>query len=178
MKRSFSVTAAALVVAMSVPASAQDQGEAAPAPPPPEDQIVLRYPPSSSRWKIIVAGAGAWAFGYGASAAMGGIWSDIPGRDWLFVPVIGPWAALGNSGCAPDEESTPGQGDCEPIMALRGVLWVVDGLLQAGGLGIVAEGIFMTTESEEAAPAPKKATIMPTPIAVDRGVGFGVRGTF
>ncbi|MBL9028480.1 MAG: hypothetical protein JNL21_40185 [Myxococcales bacterium] len=172
-------TLALCLSAMGAPAVAHAQQEApAPAAPPvAEEELVLRYPPSSSRWKIIVAGAATFAFGYGASAAFGGIWSDVPGKDWLFVPVAGPWAAVAQSGCAADEETSPGQGDCEGIMAVRGILFVVDGLVQLGGLGILGEGIFMTTESEAPA-APKKAFIVPTPIVTEHAFGVGVSGTF
>jgi hypothetical protein len=168
-----------MALLLGVPALAHAQEAAAPAPAAPaaEEEIVLRYPPSSSRWKIIVAGAGTFAVGYGASAAMGGRWSDIPGKDWLFVPVIGPWAALGQSGCAADEETSPGQGDCEAIMAVRGVLFVIDGLVQLGGLGILGEGIFMTTEADAPA-APPKAVIVPAPIVTQHAFGLGVSGTF
>lgn len=169
----------ALLCGVPVVARAQEApASAAPAAPPAEEEIVLRYPPSSSRWKIIVAGAATFAVGYGASAAFGGLWSDIPGKDWLFVPVIGPWAALGQSGCAADEESSPGEGDCEPIMALRGILFVIDGLVQLGGLGVVGEGIFMTTEADAPAAAPPKAAIIPAPIVTEHTLGLGVSGTF
>jgi hypothetical protein len=102
-----------------------------------------------------------------------------------FIPLAGPWIALGQSGCAADEESTLGQGDCEGIMALRGVLYVVDALVQLGGVGILAEGIFMTTQ--EPAPAagprtePAKETsfrIMPLPIVTHEMTGLGVVGQF
>lgn len=147
------------------------------APGATEKELVLRYPPSSARWKILIAGIATFAVGYGVSAGMGGAWSDVPGRDWLFVPVIGPWAALGTGGCAPDEESSPGEGDCEGWLALRGVVFVLDGLVQLGGLGITAESIFMTTEADAAAP-PAKATILPAPIVTEHGAGFGIVGTF
>jgi hypothetical protein len=189
VKRLLATTALAASVFAALPAPAQDAppaGEpregapAATAPAAaPEQDIVLRYPPSSSRWKIIVAGIATFAVGYGGSAAMGGAFSDVPGRDWLFVPVIGPWAALGTGGCAADEETRPGEGDCEGWLALRGILYVVDGLVQLGGLGITAEGIFMTTEADApAAKAPAKATVMPAPIVTDNALGLGVVGTF
>ena len=161
----------------AAPAAGETTATAAPAAPPKENEVMMRYPPSSARWKILIAGLATFAVGYGASAGMGAAWADVPGRDWLFVPVIGPWAALGTGGCAPDEESRPGEGDCEGWLALRGVLFVIDGLVQIGGLGITAESIFMTTEADSPE-APKKATIMPAPIVTEHGAGFGIRGTF
>ncbi len=121
------------------------------------------------------------AVSYGGAAAMAGAWSDAPGTDMLFVPVAGPWIGLGKLGCAPDEETTVGQGDCDGMLALRGILYVLDGLVQLGGLGVVAEGIFMTTEATPDA-APAKAALAPrfmvTPIVSGGTAGLGVVGTF
>ncbi|NUP06486.1 MAG: hypothetical protein HOW73_10550 [Polyangiaceae bacterium] len=172
----------------SAQASAQTSSAAAPsaepgagprsttAIPETEDAVTERFPPSSARWRILVAGLGVTAVAYGGAALMGGLWEDIPGGDMLFIPVAGPWIALGKSGCAPGEESVEGEGDCEAMIGVRAAIYVVDGLLQLGGLGLVAESIFMTTESETAAPA--KATILPAPIVTPTMVGLGVVGTF
>lgn len=141
-----------------------------------EEPVVQRYPPSSARWRVLLAGLGVTAVAYGGAALMGGVWTDIPGGDpYLFIPVAGPWIALGKSGCAPDEESSPGEGDCEAMIGVRAAIYVVDGLLQLGGLGLVATSIAMTTESEDAAPS---ATILPGPIVTPTMVGLGVVGTF
>ena len=145
------------------------------APPGEEDALIVRYPPTSARWRILVAGLGITAVGYGASALMGGLWEGIPGGDMLYIPVAGPWIALGQSGCAPTEESTPGEGDCEAMIGLRAAVFVVDGLLQLGGLALVAESIFMTTESDGPAPPAKAAVV---PIVTPTMVGLGVGGTF
>jgi hypothetical protein len=168
------------------PVFAQDRTPAKPAaeePPTntavvtPDDEVVVKYPPPGARWRALVAGSGMTLVAYGGAALMGGLWDQVPGSDMLFIPVAGPWIALGQSGCAPEEETTPGQGDCEALMGLRGVLFVVDGLLQAAGLAIVGEGIFMKTEDPEAA-APKKAAILPMPIVTENSIGLGVMGTF
>ena len=144
--------------------------------PPAEEEVVQRYPPTAARWRILVAGLGITAVAYGGAALMGGLWEGVPGGDYLFIPVAGPWIALGMSGCGPDEESTPGEGDCEALIGVRAAIYVVDGLLQIGGLGLVGQSIFMTTESETAAPA--SATILPAPIVTPTMTGFGVVGTF
>jgi len=182
---------AALVFTV-VPASAQDAKPApraveavaadpAPAEKPtgttvaPDDDLLVRYPPPGARWRALVAGAGMTLVAYGGAAIMGAGWDQVPGSDMLFVPIAGPWVALGQSGCAPEEETTPGEGDCGALMGLRGVLFVVDGLLQAAGLAIVGEGIFMTTAEPD---APPKAAIMPMPIVTEHSLGIGVIGTF
>ena len=159
---------AALVAALCATAPAQA-----------EEPVTLRYPPSDASWKVIVAGSGMFLGGYGLAAAMAGGFSDVPGADMAFIPVAGPFIALGQSGCAPTEESSPGQGDCGGMMALRGILFVLDGLLQVGSLGVVGEGIFMTTEA--AAPEAPKAAVVPFVVGADsRGapVGLSVVGSF
>lgn len=135
-----------------------------------------RYPPSSARVGVLLSGGFMLGASYGGAAAMGAGWSDAPGTDSLYIPVAGPWIALGRLGCGPDEADT--DGSCTGILALRGILYVVDGLIQLGSVGVLAEGIFMTTEAD--APAPQKAglTILPAPIVTDRSVGFGVFGSF
>jgi hypothetical protein len=145
-----------------------------------DTEVEKRYPPSSARVGVIVTGAGMTAAAYGGAAGMAGAWSDAPGTDMLFIPVAGPWIGLGKLGCGPDEESSPGQGDCTGMLALRGILYVLDGLVQLGGLGVVAEGMFMTTEA--AGDAPAKAALAPTfmlaPIVSEHQVGLGIGGTF
>lgn len=194
MKGAVSLGAFALCAAAALAAGeaqAQPAAPAAPAAPSagapvtpvgptvdkPAPDLVERFPPSAARWRIFAAGLSVTIVAYGGAALMGGLWKDIPGGDFLFAPVAGPWIALGKSGCAPDEETTEGQGDCEPLIGLRAAIYIVDGLLQLGGLGIIAESIFMTTESEDAK-APAKATILPAPIVTPTMVGVGVVGSF
>lgn len=174
--------ATSIASGISAPAEAHAQeaaepGSAAPKAPKADAsyEVVSRNPPSSARWKILVAGIGLTAVGYAGSALMGGLWEGVPGGDFLFIPVAGPWIALGKSGCVPEEESSTGAGDCGGMMALRGVIYVVDALVQLGGLGIVGESIFMTTESPDAAP---KAAVLPMPIVTEHTIGLGVVGTF
>lgn len=158
-------------------ASAAPVTPVAPAADQPVPEVVERFPPSAARWRIFAAGLSVTIVAYGGAALMGGLWKDIPGGDYLFAPVAGPWIALAQSGCGPDEETTEGEGDCEALIGLRAAIYVVDGLLQLGGLGIIAESIIMTTESEDAK-APAKATVLPTPIVTPTMVGLGVAGTF
>ena len=141
----------------------------------------VSYPPDSARWGVLFAGLGTFAGSYGGMAAMGAAWSDVPSSDSLFVPVAGPWIALAGSGCAPDEETTPGQGDCDGMMGLRGTLYVLGGLLQLGGLGIVAESAFMTTQPAQAKPSATAflpTTIVPSVVVTPSVMGVGVSGTF
>lgn len=133
------------------------------------------HPPDGARWRVLVAGLGMFAGSYGAMAIMGATWSEVPGSEMLYIPVAGPWAALAQSGCAPDEETSVGEGDCGGMMGLRGVIYSVAGLVQLGSLGVIGESIFMTTDSGEPT---KKAYLMPLPIITSDTVGVGVVGAF
>ena len=134
-----------------------------------EEPLVLRYPPTSVRIGLITGGLGLTLGAYGASlgAAYGA--SDIPGIDKLKIPVIGPWWSLAESGCPEDDP------ECGASLYLRGVAYVLDGLFQLGGLGIAAEGIFMTTEAEPQLPT---AEVSLVPIARPDMLGLGAVGTF
>lgn len=133
------------------------------------------HPPDGARWRVLVAGLGMFAGSYGAMAIMGATWSEVPGSEMLYIPIAGPWAALAKSGCAPDEETSVGEGDCGGMMGLRGVIYSVAGLVQLGSLGVIGESIFMTTDSGEPT---KKAYLMPLPIITSDTVGVGVVGAF
>jgi len=103
---------------------------------------MVRYPPSSVRVPIIMGGIGLAGAAYLAGMIAGFGYPDVPGADALKVPVVGPWVALGQSGCSPD------QTDCTAMLVVRTILTALDGVAQLGGLGLVAEGIFMTTEAD------------------------------
>lgn len=137
------------------------------------EEPMRRYPPSSTRVGLIAGGIGITGAAYGLSALSGTTWDDVPGADALLIPVVGPWIALFQSGCAPDDP------DCGAILVLRGILYVIDGFAQAGGVGLVAEGIFMTTEAdEEPAEPPAQTSWSVAPMVTPRQVGLGVVGTF
>jgi hypothetical protein len=140
---------------------------------------MLRYPPSSVRAALLGVGFGLTAASYGAGMACGFGWDDVPGADALKVPVVGPWIALGQSGCAPDQD------ECDAMLVLRTILTVLDGLGQIGGLGLAAEGLFMTTEAEATVPASKAASeaalaprLLPAPFVTGDALGASLLGRF
>lgn len=151
----------------------------------PADEV-RRYPPSSVRSKLVIGGLTLTGLAYGAAALSGTQWDDVPGADALKVPVVGPWIALGQSGCAPDDP------DCGFILYFRGFLYVLDGFIQAGGLGIAGEGLFMTTEADavdatdtaaaEDAEADRTLGVFDDiavmPVVTPNATGFGVVATF
>jgi len=155
----------------AAPAATVAASAAAPTKAPANNDIG-GLPPPDARWRALVGGLGMFAVSYGSMALMGALWTDLPGADYLFIPVAGPWIGLGESGCAPGEETTTGEGDCGGMMGLRGTIYVVDALLQLGGLGLIAESIFLQTDNTAS------ASISPVPFVVRDAVGLGVAGTF
>jgi hypothetical protein len=83
--------------------------------------------------------------------------------------------ALADTGCAADDP------DCSFASFLRAFLTIVGGTMQLGGLGIVGEGIFMTTEAAPPKRKPPTETgvvIRPMPVVTSRSSGLGLVGTF
>lgn len=157
---------AALAVAAALALTAASADAEEPAAPP-------RYPPSSARAKVIVGGVTVTALAYGAAFLAASSWPDVPGSSELKIPIAGPWMALAKNDCAADDP------DCGAKLYLRGALTVVGGLAQLAGLGLVAEGILMTTEARSAQPVkPAALTVLPAPVITATGVGLGVVGTF
>lgn len=160
-----------------VPPEAGGTSEEAPSAAADDGDDPARFPPSSVRWKLVAGGVGLTAAAYGIGAACAAAWPEVPGSDALYIPVAGPWITLGQSGCSPDD---PG---CEAIVVVRGILLVLDGLVQAGGLAVAGEGLFMTTESDTArAPSrPRRAaaiSVTPVPVVTEHQTGVGVVGSF
>jgi hypothetical protein len=127
------------------------------------------------RPKLIAGGLVVTGLAYGAGFLAAQSWPEVPGSSELKIPVVGPWIALAKNDCAPDDP------DCGFILYLRGFLTIVDGLLQAGGLAIAGEGIFMTTEAGQAPPAkPVAITVRPAPMGTVPASASSARseGTF
>jgi hypothetical protein len=132
-------------------------------------------PPSGARTTHIVAGAVTTGVSYGLAVGASYLFTDYRGAKDLRIPVAGPWLALGRTGC-PDNDP-----DCSPVLLVLGAaLTIFDGVTQAGGLAIIAEGLFLNTSSGRA--LPKKAagpTWRAVPLSLGKdGTGLGVVGTF
>lgn len=161
--------------------------------PPPEP---LRYPPSSVRPKLIAGGVLITGVGYGAAFLGSEAAPNWPGAAELKVPVIGPWWALAQNGCPVNREvhAETGVGralsvsreNCEAFEYLRLGLLVLDGLVQAAGVAIVAEAITMKTEGTPSAPVKAALsgfqlggfTVRPSPLVSPTTAGIGFVGTF
>lgn len=128
----------------------------------------MRYPPSSVRWPLILGGIGFSAIAYGVTAGVGAAWPDAPGASSLYLPLVGPWVALGKNGCPAAEP------DCGAIVYVRGALEIVSGLAQLGGLVVAAEGILATTE----APKAETSRFVVLPSVGAHHAGLAVGGSF
>ncbi len=175
-KKLFLSAVAALAVAISARTVRADEATVSPSSSSAgttSDDDSPRYPPSSVRWKLILGGVGLSGLAYGATLASSFIWPDVPGHGAMRIPIVGPWIALGQNGCAADSP------DCGAILYVRGALEVVSGIVQASGLGLIGEGIFMTTEAEGGKkPRSAQLRILPMPIVTPTTTGLGIVGTF
>jgi hypothetical protein len=145
----------------------------------------IRYPPSSTRYKLLATAIVVAGGAYGVAVGAGQGWQTVPGAAQLKIPVVGPWMALSKSGCSSDNPF------CQTgTIVFRDILFVIDAMVQVGGLALLVEAIAMKTEapSAEKPAAEKKASFLelryhdlevrPAPVATPGGAGFGIIGTF
>lgn len=164
----FSLSFAAVARAEE-PLSSRDPSAAEPAP--------ADRPPPAARTNHLVAGAVTTAVSYGLALGASFMVEErnFRGAKDLRIPLVGPWMAIGRTGCP---ESNP---SCsKAALVVTAILTAFDGVVQAGGLAIIGEGLFLKTSS--ARPAPRKAegpTVRAVPLQFERGgVGLGVVGSF
>lgn len=174
------------LTAFAASAGAQAPGPSSPAesgPPAPELSLPepltpapVDKPPTSAKTYLIVGGLAATAASYGLAVAGSYLAPDNPGAKQLRIPVAGPWMSLAKTGCKGDDDS------CSPAGLVFGaILTILDGVVQAGGLAIAGEGLFLNTSSGPAAPTKKAATTTLHAVPLDfgrRGLGMGFVGTF
>lgn len=165
------LSAAAALTALTGPVHAEE--------PAPRSEPPLRastdVPPPGARTTHLVAGATLTLASYGLAVGSSYLFPDYRGAKQLRIPIAGPWLALGKTGCPTNDP------DCSPVsLALGAILVVIGGVTQAGGVGVVAEGLFLNTSAPK--PAPRKdqaATLRAVPMDFGPGsAGLGVVGTF
>jgi hypothetical protein len=144
--------------------------EPTPARPAPAD-----LPPPGTRTSLVLAGAATTVVSYGLALGTSFLVKedDLRGSRDLRIPVAGPWISLGRTGCPANDTN------CSKIPLVIGAfLKAFDGIVQAGGLGIAAEGLFL----RQAPALPRKAegpTAHAVPLSFERGgLGVGFVGTF
>jgi hypothetical protein len=123
----------------------------------------------------LIAGAASTAAWYGLALGASYAWPDTVGAKDLRIPVAGPWMALSHSGCGD-------VADCSKlIVVLRAIATTLDAIGQAGGVAIMAEGLFLPTQEPKRKRAELKLNGVqwrPTFDAGKNTVGFGVLGVF
>jgi hypothetical protein len=132
-------------------------------------------PPDGARVRVVLVGLALTAGWYGAAVGTSYLWSDAPNASDLRLPVIGPWKALGNTGCGSDESG------CTTVTVIgRTALAVVSGVGQAGGLFALVEGIFMDTGDAPAASAARdrSPSWAAAPVVLRDGAGIELFGRF
>jgi hypothetical protein len=103
------------------------------------------YPPPQTRLPVLAAGALLTGAFYGGAVGASYLWPDARGAEDLRIPVVGPWMKLFQTGCSDTAPS------CNQfLIAIGAVLAGLDGLGQAGGIGLLLEGIFMPTRPSAA----------------------------
>jgi hypothetical protein len=138
--------------------------------PPPAEEPASPEPGTSARLAV-TGGAllvGWYGIGLGASFAF----KDEPWVKSMRIPVAGPFMALKDMGCQKDDP------DCTtPIVVVRSVLAVIDGVGQVGGVGVLLESLLVPSGSAPP-PPPKRAAVRAAPLVAGGTLGIAVSGEF
>jgi hypothetical protein len=117
-------------------------------------------------WDAPMFTSGALVFGasYGASVIVAGN-SDHQGDDRLYVPVLGPWLDLGDRGSCPIEQPS-----CDSETTNK-VLLVADGVIQAGGVLAMVDGLLFPVHRHRTVIAARRDAkkVHVTPVSLGRG---------
>jgi hypothetical protein len=114
---------------------------------------------------VFTSGAVMFGGSYIASIIVAGA-SDHPGAERLYVPVLGPWLALGDWGNCPVSNVA-----CDNNTTDK-VLLVADGIVQAAGVLTMIDGLVWPSSHRHVVVADTKVHITPT------GNGMAVFGHF
>jgi hypothetical protein len=151
-------------------ARAEEPAVAVEEAPRPAEEPTEPEPGTSGRLAL-TGGAllvGWYGLGVGASYAF----KDEPWAKSMRIPVAGPFMALTDMGCQKDDP------DCTtPIVVVRSVLAVIDGVGQVGGLGVLLESLLVPSGSPPP-PPPKRASVRAAPIVSGNTLGLAVSGEF
>jgi hypothetical protein len=137
-------------------------------------------PPDGARTRVILVGVALTAGWYGAAIGTSYLWPDAPNASDLRLPVIGPWKALGSTGCGSRES------DCSTVTVIgRTALAVVSGVGQAGGLFAIVEGLLMDTGSNapptktgSSSDSGRASSWAAAPVVLSDGAGIELVGRF
>ena len=145
----------------SFPRSWPASSAGAPSSVPPRAPADYDLPPPSARWNLLFTGLAVTGVSYGLALGASYAWPDERISSELRIPIVGPWMAIANTGCSDKDP------DCSTVtLVFTAVLMGMDGVLQAGGLGLALESVFMTDGSAE---IPLEHAADAAPGAVRRG---------
>jgi hypothetical protein len=141
------------------------------------------HPPPVAQSRLILLGGAVTVGWYAAAAVPTWVLPEAPGARKLRAPIIGPWLALGDKGYTSCDNYT-----CSTAWVVaRAVLTVLDGLGQAGGLAMIAEGVFLRTDSGARALGTQKPgaytsvprlALQSVPVVAHDQLGLGLAGRF
>jgi hypothetical protein len=167
-------TAALLALALAVASPASARAEE-----PSIDEVDYNpavMPPDGARSRLLWTGAALTVGWYGAAVGTSFLWDEAPNARRLRLPVVGPWAALGEVRCGSRESS------CSTgTVVLRTALAVVSGIGQIGGLAVLAEGAFFPTAPPASGSPPtarRASDWLALPVVAPDRVGIDVVGRF
>ncbi len=124
-------------------------------------------PTGATQTKLILGGLATTTAFYLPVLGASYLWPDHRGASDMRIPVVGPWLAVGRTDLCSDTPDVP---NCSDFIRIIGaVLLVLDGIGQAGGIGLTLEGIFMHTSSQEATTRNDTQASMPSPLSYRQG---------
>src|SRR6478735_8996573 len=124
------------------------------------------YPPPAAKRNLLIAGLASTALWYGGALGVSYAVDDPAMAKDLRIPFAGPWMALSHTGCG-------GGPDCNTLLVVLGAIATsLDGIGQAAGLALAAEGLFMPTREPKRAHAALRAK------RAKRFTDFDLRPTF
>lgn len=102
-----------------------------------------RRPPGAARTKLFLTGAAVTGAFYAPVLGASYIWDRHLGAEQMRIPVAGPWLGFSKTKLC---NARPELDNCSNFLVVAGaVLLVLDGIGQAGGVGLMLESIFLPT---------------------------------
>jgi hypothetical protein len=171
MKRLLTIGGCVLGASMFCP-SLLGMHRAEAAEPVPMLELSDDLPPPSARTNTLLLGGVVFGGFYGAAVAASYGWDEDPGAADLRIPMVGPWLKLGQTElCSGLPAPAPGAPPCsDALQVVGGVLAVVSGIGQIGGLALLLEGTFMRTRAKGATATwelPRRRLAHPAGVASD-----------
>lgn len=107
-----------------------------------------RRPEGAVRAKLFLTGAAVTGAFYAPVLGASYLWDDRPGAAQMRIPVAGPWLGFSKTKLC---DARPDLDNCNNFLVVTGaVLLVLDGIGQAGGVGLILESLFLPTGPKRA----------------------------